>query len=453
MVVAAGNAKGYVTIWDANTGERREQLKIGAMPIRVVEFSADGTTMVVAESGQGVTIWRGQPLREVKAIRMDGLITSMRLSRCGKYVAVAKSDGTLGIWEVETATLTRSLEEVTGWINCLAFSDDGSVLAAAGADYTVALWEWRKGRLLNPRRGHGGRITAIAFAPEKVVTAGTDFAVYGWDMKGTIKDVIKAPGTRDRALAPMMARGRSVLAVSRETSRVDVYEFPAMRRLFTMPIDNMAVEALALTVDDQVLAVGGQIIRDGRPESVVKLFKASSGKLSHEIRPESELVTSLRFSPGGDNLIVRHSTRTEVWDVLTRQRRYTLRHAIASIMAADCGPKDDWFVIDDPFTASVEMRSFKDGSQMQRFGGVNTGILVQSVAVAPDGRLVATGSARGTIDLWNVASGEKVGTFSSQNGGVIRTLCFSDDGSMLASGSDDTTVLLWDVKVYQKPDR
>lgn len=73
---------------------------------------------------------------------------------------------------------------------------------------------------------------------------------------------------------------------------------------------------------------------------------------------------------------------------------------------------------------------------------------VKSVAFAPDGQILASGSSGywfggdSAVWLWRVADGQLVQTLIDYTGSVL-SLAFSSDGQLLASGSDDKTVRLW----------
>ena len=67
---------------------------------------------------------------------------------------------------------------------------------------------------------------------------------------------------------------------------------------------------------------------------------------------------------------------------------------------------------------------------------------VRSVAFRPDGQILVSSSADGTIKLWDVATGEDLRTLTGHTYD-IRSVAFSPDGLTLASGSYDKTIKLW----------
>jgi WD40 repeat protein/transcriptional regulator with XRE-family HTH domain len=67
-----------------------------------------------------------------------------------------------------------------------------------------------------------------------------------------------------------------------------------------------------------------------------------------------------------------------------------------------------------------------------------------SVAFSPDGTILAGGSEDWHIRLWSVQRGELLTTLRGHTSWVY-SVAFSADGSLLASGSHDRTIRLWDV--------
>ncbi|MEJ1932126.1 NB-ARC domain-containing protein [Nostoc sp. NIES-2111] len=70
---------------------------------------------------------------------------------------------------------------------------------------------------------------------------------------------------------------------------------------------------------------------------------------------------------------------------------------------------------------------------------------VYSLALSPDGKLLATGDQDGQIHLWQIADGKNLLTFKAHENWVW-TVAFSPDGQTLASGGHDGLVKLWDTQ-------
>lgn len=77
--------------------------------------------------------------------------------------------------------------------------------------------------------------------------------------------------------------------------------------------------------------------------------------------------------------------------------------------------------------------------------------VMQTAALSPDGKLLATGSYDQRIILWDVESGDVVRELTGHNG-AIYDLDFNIDGTILASASGDETVKLWRVVDGQRLD-
>ena len=87
-----------------------------------------------------------------------------------------------------------------------------------------------------------------------------------------------------------------------------------------------------------------------------------------------------------------------------------------------------------------------EGKELQTLKGHKNS--VWSVAFSPDGETIATGSGDNTAKLWNL-EGKELRTLKGHTDNV-NSVAFSRDGKMIATGSADKTVKLWNPKNGEK---
>lgn len=74
---------------------------------------------------------------------------------------------------------------------------------------------------------------------------------------------------------------------------------------------------------------------------------------------------------------------------------------------------------------------------------------VNSVAISPDAKILASGGNDQMIRLWDIHTGEAI-TILRGHSSAVKSVAFSPDGTILASGSDDQTIKLWNVSDCQE---
>ena len=93
--------------------------------------------------------------------------------------------------------------------------------------------------------------------------------------------------------------------------------------------------------------------------------------------------------------------------------------------------------------ASYEVRllSLPDGGLLKIIKGFHNG--VTSLAISPNGEMLAAGSIDETVRLFSLPEGDLLATLKEKNSDGVRSLAISPDGKVLASGYEDGTVRLW----------
>jgi WD40 repeat protein len=92
---------------------------------------------------------------------------------------------------------------------------------------------------------------------------------------------------------------------------------------------------------------------------------------------------------------------------------------------------------------SIQLWDLATGAELPRFEGRQG--RVHSVAVLPDGRRAISGSSDDSMRLWDLETRKALRRFDGHNGSV-RAVAPLPDGRRGVSGSDDNTIRLWDLE-------
>jgi WD40 repeat protein len=201
--------------------------------------------------------------------------------------------------------------------------------------------------------------------------------------------------------------------------------------------DAAGESSVALSGNGRWLATGGL-------DGTVRLWSATTHRLSKVLRGHSAAVNQVAFSPDS-TMLATASTEPKggvrIWAVpsgrllrsLTGVESVSWRTdglAVATLTLASTG-------------FEVTVWDARTGSQLNR---IPLGQLRPTrLALSPDGQRVAVGSTGGAAELWRLRDHKRLATLPRLTGtGAVSTVAFAPNGTLAGGGTGDGRVQFWD---------
>jgi WD40 repeat protein/DNA-binding SARP family transcriptional activator/energy-coupling factor transporter ATP-binding protein EcfA2 len=413
--------------------------------------AAARTPTLAAKLNNGDVIAIDEATGAVRPITRTPGIPPLAISPDGRTIATltgpdqfASPTGETGValWTVG-GRLLRTLARQSTTILRMVFSHDGTRLVTASDDYTATVWDVATGARSTILRGHSSRIIGAAFAPgdQSVWTAGFDNAVIHWDLTGagTLAPLVRLPLKPPEVYWSTGSADRRYMAVTSYAGQVLVWDAVAHRIAGGPWLDHPARGDAAI-VRGASVSVTGLVASTGEDHLLVIRRLSDGRRVSRSLLHRGEL-PDVTFSPDGSLLAVSAGDRrTELIDPVTGETRVPLS---VGFVPSEVGfsPDGRRLAVASWDASAVAIYDTHSGQLVRR---LDTGTPAVEVTYSPDGRLIATGSNDGHLRLWRADTGVPLGPPMSGHGADVLSLAFSSDGRTLASAGDGT-VSLWDV--------
>jgi WD40 repeat protein len=161
--------------------------------------------------------------------------------------------------------------------------------------------------------------------------------------------------------------------------------------------------------------------------------------------PNRQALSAAAFTPDGSRVVTASFDRTaQLWaggntPAATFGDQQDILHGLA------VAPDGTVVVTSADGTAEIWTTAGTSPAKLVVLTGHTAG--VRTAVFAPDGHLLATGSADNTVRLWDLTDRAHPREAATLHGhtGAVSALAFSADGATLASGAEDRTLRVWDL--------
>lgn len=302
-------------------------------------------------------------------------------------------------------------------VTCLQFDDDKII---TGSDDTfIHVYDTKTGKLRKKLQGHEGGVWALQYEGNILVSGSTDRSVRVWDIeRGLCQQVFYGHTSTVRCLQILMptktgvdTEGKAIMQPEKpliitgsRDSHLRVWRLPEVgsRRYYQtgVPLHEHEcpyfVRALTgHTHSVRAIAAHGDTLVSGSYDSVVRVWRVSTGECVHVLHGHSQKVYSVILDHKRNRCISGSmDSLVKIWDLTTGACLYTLEgHSL--------------------LVGLLDLR---------------------------DDRLVSA-AADATLRIWDPETGRCRNELMAHTGAIT---CFQHDGSKVISGSEKT-VKMWDV--------
>jgi WD40 repeat protein len=506
------DGRGIVLLWDVSTGESiGNPIQASDEGRQTVAFSPDGSTLAFTTSEHVIQLWEiatgqlsGEPFRgHFQAI------TSVAFSPDGTLLASSSADHYVFLWDIKTRKLLGWHGAHVGSVTHVAFSPDGKTLVSRGADDSVLFWDVKTRQLTGQSLTGQFNVSSLAISPDgKTIATGSlgrtisgrtvasgslEGTIILWDISSPLPHVGQRflrnqDWVRGEAFSPdgklfatggcesLDSQGRCVQA------SVTLWDL-ATRTPVGKPLKGPtnAIVDVAFSPDGKMLAAGswddtiifwdvatGQPVGEPfianlggvsrvafSPDGKVLAFtRAITGSLPAKLilldiatrQPIGQPLDggSFAFSPDGKILAADTNVDIGLWETATAQLiGYPFEEPTDALFTLAFSP-DGKMIASSHAYGSIILREVATGRSIGNPIQVKTGD-VKGLAFSPDGKWLA--SASGTTNLWDLETQVPVPHTLPGHSALVKRVTFSPDGQILASIDEDSNIILWALDV------
>jgi len=358
-----------------------------------------------------VALWSGpvaaQPVALTVQYGHNGMVAGVDLTPDGRLLVSCGQDNAVKVWDTRTGKLLRTLLGHKFQTNTVRFDAGGESVLSASHDGWLRRWDVATGEVLGQKQGHctaGGQchpVLALDSSADGTVgiTGGTDGQLVVWDL-GVLEPRLSLAGHEDYVPSVAISADGQLAASGDSHGNVKLWDvrrgkeirgFRAHEPMNGMP--QAPIESLDLSPDGRLLVTAAS----ADPARAARLWDTKTGKKVAELTRKHYSSLSpprfVGFTADGKEILLGTLDAVSVWDVATRRlgREYT-----------------------------------------------GFGTMPLTVAMTPDGSLLATGYSRmgASLRLYDGKSTELLHELG-EPGSLYSTVVFSPDGSEVVSFDRD----------------
>lgn len=437
-LLATGAVDGEVCCWNLADGSLIRRFQAHTEEVPVLEFTLDGATLITGSHDHTIALWRVDDGERISALRHHQQpVRLMGAAAHDHLIATGGGDTFIALWDAQTGQMRHILDDQVAPGLQIAFSRDGQRVAALDTNEIIHVWNVRDGRRLEFYQIYHNGIQSVAYSADGqcVVAAGRDPTVQIWDVSDPTAPHAGAQlqGHAHRINSAVLNLEGDTVASGDQGGELWLWNLRSgMNR--KLPAQQGSIMALAFDPAGRILASAGA-------NGTIQLWDVVAARPHHLLHGHTNVVVACTVSPNGRLLASGGVDRTvRLWDMESGVLLHTMRDHTNTIQALCFLP--DGRLVSCSYDQTIRIWDSERGQLLTTWSSPDTAYL--SLAAHPDGVVLAAGSFRHLIHLFEIATGRLLSELAGHSR-TVEAVSFSPDGRLLVSASHDETMRFWDV--------
>ncbi len=444
-----------VIYWDLKTGSTVKVLKYDPDPtapgsVNSVNISDDGKYVLLA-GNRTIEYWdlkKGKLLRVLKG--HPAHVSSVAISKNGKYAISGSEDRTLKYWNLQTGELIKTLKGHEKYITSVDISKDGNYVVSGSADKTIRYWNLENGKTIKILKGHKGNVNTVSLSNDSkyILSGSADKTTRYWDIKlGKSIDILK--GQKGNITSVKISQDGNY-AISGDFDGTMQYskliDGKSREKVYKLYKQIQTINDLNKNREDETLQ---KILTTAFRKTDLNILHNTSyidikNKLNLSDISSISKVLNYQYDDPILNKIFVNS-----YNKYTNLALQTFGNTILTKKRVDYNLNELYFssnfdLKNKQYTKVKEMKNLNLNFEKSKVLEGHSK-MINSVDISPDGKYALSGSGEKTIRYWDLATGKTINTLVGHEHRVD-TVVFSPDGKHALSGSLDGTFKYWDLK-------
>ena len=347
---------GSIYIVDSKTGERKQVIlgeNYGAgAGVTAVDWSPKGGKISAQYNGRDgnyVKVWQKAPYLERKAHK--SVIQHMAWSPDSKKVATTGGDESIQIWSLEDGSVV-TLRGHVGHVRQLSWNSDGTKIVSASDDKTIRIWDPVKGVEISRLEDHKDVVTSVDWQPnggDMIASVSSDRTLLLWSANnGALINAFKRDKESPAYGAVEWSEDGDLIYAGSYTGLVDVWEVDEQKKTRSFEGGAGNIRIIERSAGNGLIAC----VSDGG----IRVVDPVKGTITMKIEANHDV--NVNWSPSGKTLLSAiHRSQLRIHDVSTGDLHYAF----------------------DDYSSRENQRS---------------------IAMSPNGQMIATGRSDGTVCVW-----------------------------------------------------